>query len=142
MATTVYETTDLVLMDETKIKMRPLKISLLREFMSKFDSITEVATSNEKSMDVLVDCVQIAMKQYAVELSEDRTRLEDVIDLNMVYKIIEVASGIKLDAEGNGIAATDLAGKNQTQPQQNLKYFYSGIGKTMKNQRIVFPCQN
>jgi nitrate reductase NapAB chaperone NapD len=112
MATTVYETTDLTLMDDTKIKMRPLKISLLREFMSKFDTITEVATSNEKSMDVLVDCVQIAMKQYAVELSEDRAKLEDVVDLNMVYKIIEVASGIKLDAEGNGIAATDLAGKN------------------------------
>ena len=37
MATAVYETVDLQLMDGTKIKMRPLKISLLRDFMKKFD---------------------------------------------------------------------------------------------------------
>ena len=112
MATTVYETTDLILMDGTKISMRPLKISLLRKFMKKFDSITEVAASNDQSMDVLVDCVQIAMQQYSVELCEDREKLEDVLDLVMVYKIIEVASGIKLDAEGNETAVTVPVGKN------------------------------
>ena len=112
MATTVYETTDLILMDGTKISMRPLKISLLRKFMKKFDSITEVAASNYQSMDVLVDCVQIAMQQYSVELGEDREKLEDVLDLVMVYKIIEVASGIKLDAEGNETAVTVPVGKN------------------------------
>jgi len=111
MATTVYETTDLILMDGTKISMRPLKISLLRQFMKKFDSITEVAASNDQSMDVLVDCVEIAMQQYSVELAGDREKLEDVLDLVMVYKIIEVASGIKLDAEGNETAATVPVGK-------------------------------
>lgn len=112
MATTIFETTDLILMDGTKISMRPLKISLLRQFMKKFDSITEVAASNDQSMDVLVDCVQIAMQQYSVELGEDREKLEDVLDLVMVYKIIEVASGIKLDAEGNETAVTVPVGKN------------------------------
>ena len=112
MATTIFETTDLILMDGTKISMRPLKISLLRKFMKKFDSITEVAASNDQSMDVLVDCVQIAMQQYSVELGEDREKLEDVLDLVMVYKIIEVASGIKLDAEGNETAVTVPVGKN------------------------------
>ena len=92
--------------------MRPLKISLLRKLMKKFDSITEVAASNDQSMDVLVDCVQIAMQQYSVELGEDREKLEDVLDLVMVYKIIEVASGIKLDAEGNETAVTVQVGKN------------------------------
>jgi hypothetical protein len=112
MATTVYETVDLVLMDGTLIKMRPLKISLLRQFMKKFDSITEVAASNDQSMDVLVDCVEIAMKQYCIELADNREKLEDVVDLVMVYKIIEVASGIKLDAEGNETAVTVPVGKN------------------------------
>jgi hypothetical protein len=105
MATKVYETTDLELMDGTVISMRPLKISLLRDFMKKFDTVADVAESNEKSMDVLVECAQIAMKQYFPELSEDRDRFEDVVDLKMVYKIIEVASGIKLDAEGNEAVA-------------------------------------
>jgi hypothetical protein len=36
MPTTVYETTEIELMDGTKVKMRPLKISLLREFMKTF----------------------------------------------------------------------------------------------------------
>lgn len=101
MATSVYETVNLELMDGTIIEMRPLKISLLREFMKKFDTVVDVADNNEKSMDVLVDCAQIAMKQFLPELSENREKFEDIVDLKMVYKIIEVSSGIKLDAEGN-----------------------------------------
>lgn len=101
MATSVYETVKMKLMDGTEIEMRPLKISLLRDFMKKFDTVVEVATSNVDSMDVLVECAMIAMKQYAPDLSEDREKFEDVADIKMVYKIIEAASGIKLDAEGN-----------------------------------------
>lgn len=111
MATKVYETVELELIDGTKIKMRPLKISLLREFMKKFDTVVEVATSNVDSMDVLVECAIIAMKQYAPEIAEDREKFEDVVDIKMVYKIIEVASGIKLDAEGNDQMAA-LLGQN------------------------------
>jgi len=101
MATAVYETTEVELMDGTKIKMRPLKISLLRDFMKKFGEIAEVSTDNDKSMDILIDCVQIAMKQYSPDKYEDRQELEDVLDLPTVYKIIEAASGVKLDDSGN-----------------------------------------
>jgi hypothetical protein len=111
MATSVYETVELELMDGTKIKMRPLKISLLREFMKKFDTIVDVASSNVESMDVLVDCAMIAMRQYGPEYAEDKEKFEDAADIKMVYKIIEVASGIKLDAEGNDPAA-GLLGTN------------------------------
>jgi hypothetical protein len=43
--------------------------------MLKFDELTSVAEDNEKSMDILMDCVQIAMKQYKPELAEDRDQL-------------------------------------------------------------------
>ena len=105
MATQVYETVDLTLMDGTTISMRPLKISLLREFMKKFDTVVEVASSNVDSMDILVECAMIAMKQYSPDYAEDKEKFEDVADIKMVYKIIEVASGIKLDAEGNDLTA-------------------------------------
>ena len=105
MATSVYESTEIELMDGTTIKMRPLKISLLREFMKTFEKIGEVAESNDQSMDVLMDCVQIAMKQYKPELSESREELEDVMDLPGVYKVIEAAAGIKLDDQGNVLTA-------------------------------------
>jgi hypothetical protein len=104
MATSVYEKSEIELLDGTKITMRPLKISLLREFMKRFEGIAKVADNNDKSMDILMDCVQIAMKQYSPELSTDREKLEDVIDLPSVYKVVEAASGIKFDDEGNAPA--------------------------------------
>jgi len=96
MATTVHEEKEITLIDGTKIKVRPLKISLLRPFMSKFEGIAAVADNNEKSMTLLMECVAIAMKQYKPELSEDMVALEENIDLPTVYKIVEEASGIKL----------------------------------------------
>lgn len=96
MATTVHEPKEIVLIDGTKIKVRPLKISLLRPFMKKFEGIAAVADDNEKSMTLLMECVAIAMQQYKPELAEDLTALEENLDLPTVYKIVEEASGIKL----------------------------------------------
>lgn len=96
MATTVHEGEELTLMDGSKISVRPLKISLLRPFMKEFEAVAAVAEDNEKSMAILINCVQIAMKQYSPELAEDKTKLEDILDLPTVYKIIEAASGVKL----------------------------------------------
>jgi hypothetical protein len=107
MATTTYESQELVLMDGTKISVRPLKISLLRPFMSKFEKVAEVAEDNEKSMTLLIECVEIAMKQYSPELA-DVKKLEEVLDLPTVYKIIEAASGVKLQ-DANALLNTVLA---------------------------------
>lgn len=96
MATTINEEKTIALIDGTEIKVRPLKISLLRPFMDKFELIATVAEDNKKSMDALMECVQIAMKQYKPELSEDLKALEELLDLPTVYKIVEEASGIKL----------------------------------------------
>jgi hypothetical protein len=47
MATSVHESTELTLMDGTKITVRPLKISLLRPFMKQFEQVGLVAEDNE-----------------------------------------------------------------------------------------------
>jgi hypothetical protein len=111
MATSVYETVEIELMDGTKIKMRPLKISLLRDFMKEFQKIGDegIAEDNIKSMDLLLNCATIAMKQFDEELAT-KEKLEDILDLPTVYKIIEVAAGIKLN-DPNALAAA-LAGAN------------------------------
>jgi hypothetical protein len=101
MATTKYEAQKLTLMDGTEISVRPLKISLLRPFMAKFEGVAAVADNNEKSMTLLVECVQIAMKQYKPELAEDIVKLEEVLDLPTVYKIVEAASGTTLAADSD-----------------------------------------
>jgi hypothetical protein len=101
MATTTYETQKLTLMDGTEISVRPLKISLLRPFMAKFEGVAAVADNNEKSMTLLVECVQIAMKQYKPEIADDMDKLEELLDLPTVYKIVEAASGTTLAADSN-----------------------------------------
>ena len=111
MATQVYETSEITLLNGNTITMRPLKISLLRDFMKKFEAIADVANDNDKSMDVLIDCVQIAMKQYSPDLAADKALLEDNLDLPSVYAVIEAASGIKFDDSGNA-RATGILGQN------------------------------
>lgn len=96
MTTTVNETKKVTLLDGTEINVRPLKISLLRDFMKTFEKISDVAEDNDKSMDLLLECVTIALKQYAPELAADAKALEDNLDLPTVYQIVEEASGIKL----------------------------------------------
>jgi len=97
MATTKTEE-QVTLIDGTVLNVRPLKISLLRDFMQKFEGIAKVADDNAKSMDLLIECVQIAMKQYKPELADDRAALEENLDLPTVYKIVEEASGINMSA--------------------------------------------
>jgi inhibitor of KinA sporulation pathway (predicted exonuclease) len=96
MATTVNEEKTVTLIDGTKVKVRPLKISLLRPFMKKFEGVAAVAEDNEKSMNILMECIQIAMQQYKPEIAEDLAALEENMDLPTVYQIIEEASGVKL----------------------------------------------
>jgi hypothetical protein len=96
MATTIHEADAVKLLDGTEITIRPLKISLLRKFMKKFEGIQAVAEDNDKSMTLLLECVQVAMEQYKPELATDLEALEDNIDLPTVYKIVEAASGVKL----------------------------------------------
>ena len=108
MATTVHEGEELTLKDGSVIKVRPLKISLLRPFMKKFEQVAAVAEDNEKSMTLLIECVQIAMEQYSPDLAKDLKSLEDILDLPTVYKVIEAASGVKL-TDANSLLNTVLA---------------------------------
>jgi inhibitor of KinA sporulation pathway (predicted exonuclease) len=96
MAKTVNEEKTIELLNGETIQIRPLKVSLLRSFMKKFEEIQDTTTDNDKSITVLMECVQIAMKQYKPELAEDMEALEEMLDLPSVYRIVEEASGVRL----------------------------------------------
>lgn len=100
MATNVNEEKTVKLLNGEDITIRPLKISLLREFMKKFEKLSEVADNNDKSISLLIECVQIAMKQYSPELAGDIKALEDILDLPTVYAIVQEASGVDISAAG------------------------------------------
>ena len=104
MSTIINEAKKVTLLDGTEIEIRPLKISLLRDFMKSFEQIAGVAEDNDKSMNLLLECVTIAFKQFAPELAADPKALEDLLDLPTVYKVVEEASGIPMGYGVGGVA--------------------------------------
>ena len=97
MATQIIEITKVTLDDGRVLECKPLKIKYLRKFMSKIAELSDIeATDNTGSLDVLLDCCEIAISQYVKEgISKDI--LEEILDLPQMYRIIEGASGIVLD---------------------------------------------
>ena len=93
MATKVFNTSDIILLNDKIISCSPLKIKYMREFMDIFVLI-ENSKNDEESIDILLECCKVCMKQYSPELF---LNLDDHIDLNTLYKIIEIAAGIKFN---------------------------------------------
>ena len=97
MATTVYETKTISLIDETVIELRPLKIKHLRNFMKYFDVI-KYANGDEESIKILSYCALIALSsQYPIISTIEE--LEDSVDLPTVYEILDITAGIKVNPD-------------------------------------------
>lgn len=97
MATKIYETSTITLVDGTEVFLMPLKLKFLRGFMDAFELVKE-AKDDYDAIAYLSECARIAMQQYypKIQTIED---LEDNIDLPTVYKILDVAAGIKVDKD-------------------------------------------
>jgi hypothetical protein len=93
MATEVYNKANIYLIDGTELEIIPLKIKYLREFMVEFEGVKD-ASDDDSAIEVLVKCVGICMKQYCPEIFES---VEDNVDLPTIYKIIDIAAGIKIN---------------------------------------------
>lgn len=95
MATKIYDTKKISLVDDRVIVAAPLKIKYLREFLETFETIKQAKTDDE-SISILAQCALIAMQQYcpSIKTIED---LEDSLDLPTIYDVIDVAAGIKIN---------------------------------------------
>jgi hypothetical protein len=93
----VYDSDKIYLIDGTEINLIPLKIKYLREFMKAFE-LVKTANNDEEAVIFLSNCAAIAMKQYypAIATISD---LEDNINLPGIYKVLEIAAGIKIDGK-------------------------------------------
>jgi hypothetical protein len=94
MATKVYETKYITLLDNASICLTPLKIKYLREFMVEFEKLRD-ATSNEETIEQLAYCALICMKQFRPDIVS-LEQLEDITDIELLYDIIEFSAGVKL----------------------------------------------
>jgi hypothetical protein len=95
MATETYESKNITLIDGTELTLVPLKIKYLREFMEAFE-LVKTANDDEEAIIFLSNCAAIAMKQYYPKISTI-SELEDSVDLPTIYKILDIAAGIKID---------------------------------------------
>ena len=95
MATTIYKSANIQLVDGTELYITPLKIKYLRQFMDKFDQIKDADKNGKDPNRLLMESVVIAMKQYhpSIKTVED---LEDSIDMQTLYDFLEASAGIKL----------------------------------------------
>lgn len=132
MATTVYEEVDITLQDKTDVVLKPLPIAQLRRFMAAWKEMAHLKgeTDEEKeeySFTVFVNCAGIALENQFLALEkftetrgkgkdplskEYRDYLENVLDMDTIYKVMEVCGGLKLN-DPNLMAALDAAAGNQ-----------------------------
>lgn len=97
MATRVYETETITLIDGRSIELKPLKIKYLRQFMEVF-SLLPNAKNDDEAIMVLVECAAVSMRQFCPEIASSFD-VEDNLDIKMIYKVLDHAAGIKINAE-------------------------------------------
>ena len=92
MATKVFKTSQIELLNGQVLECSPLKIKYMREFMDIFIGM-ESSKNDDESIEILLECSRVCMKQYNPGLFLD---LEEHVDLNTLYDIVEIAAGIKI----------------------------------------------
>jgi hypothetical protein len=100
MATTVYQTKNVTLIDGTEIEIIPLKIKYLREFMEAFEYVKN-AKNDDEAIEFLVECVRISMKQFYPKISKTKSDIEDSFDMPAIYTILDISAGIKINQKSD-----------------------------------------
>lgn len=114
MATRVYNVEQITLQDDTEVTLKPLAIGRLRRFMEAWALITDLKEGDD-GFDVFINCCGIALEENfkgkfdALKASEKdkeegeflapdyKEYLLETLDLETIYKILEVTGGIKLN---------------------------------------------
>jgi hypothetical protein len=134
-ATRVYDEVDITLQDDTELTLRPLPIGPLRRFMDAWKKFGEVE-DEDGGMDVFINCAGIALERDFKKLgkfdslkatekeraegeflsAEYKEYLEDTLDLDTIYKVLDVCGGLKLNQDPKAMTEAqemlDQAGRN------------------------------
>jgi hypothetical protein len=98
MATTVYNTKNIILQDGVEIELAPLKIKYLRQLMDIFDDVRN-AKGDLEAIIALSKCARVCMKQFRPEITESQEMLEEYVDLQNIYDILDITAGIKINEQ-------------------------------------------
>ena len=106
MATTVYSIEEIELYDESVVKLRPLPIKYLKEFMKKLQNMETVKT-DEEGLDQLVELAAFCLN--SLDKDNPREDFDEVLDLETAYRVVEVCGGVKLNDPNLIAAAQEIA---------------------------------
>ena len=108
MAKTVYDSVDITLQDGREVTLVPLAIGRLRRFMKEWGEFANIKDEDD-AYDIYINCCGIALEKAVAEdfevtkdsekvlTDEYREYLEDVLDIDTIYKILEITGGLKLN---------------------------------------------
>lgn len=112
MAKEAYDKYPLLLGDGTEVVLIPLNISRLKRFMTAFAAMREIDSEKDElgSFDVYVNCAGICLepdlkgnfeevkgKDGEVLSDEYREYLEETLDMETIFKVLEICAGMKLN---------------------------------------------
>jgi len=119
LATEVYKKKEITLQDGTDVLLRPLPIARLRRFMKAWESIGDIdEKKGEDGFTVLISCAGISLEDTFKKLGkfdsgtrpsaeeqekgkfltdEYREYLEEVLDIETIYEILDICGDLKLN---------------------------------------------
>lgn len=116
MATKVYTEEEISLQDDTEVTLRPSPIGRLRRIMAEWKKMGEVQDDDE-TFNIWVNCCGIALEKELGDKFENQTAadpqkkedkgevlskpyrdyLAETLDMETIYKVMEVCAGMKLN---------------------------------------------
>ena len=130
----IYETDIVYDVYDNPIEVSPLKLKYYKKFMGLYLTLREKTKDQDETIDVLSECVCIAMQQYMPNKYKDYLDIQDNFDLDNIYKIIDMAAGIeksKKDIKKEDLEKIDdrTSWEDMDIAKLELELFLTGIWK-------------
>jgi hypothetical protein len=118
MATAVYDVLEVELQDGSTVELKPLPIKALKKFMKKVDELGGT-DDQEKFIDICLDAAIICLAKQKPEFVGDEgvDLASEALDMETVYKILDVCGGVKLNDPKLMEAALEMAKAQQAAGQ-------------------------
>ena len=126
MATTIYKSEIIQLLDGTSVEIVPLKIKYLREFMKAFENV-KITKNDDEAIAALVECVRVCMKQYYPSISGSVEDIEENIDMPTVYSVLDISAGIRINKKSEEPVKTQAVESGSTWEDLDLAKLESEV---------------
>lgn len=107
MATTVYTTEEIKLQDGTVVNLKPLNLKGVRifqkqlkeynEYLSKLATDESTEPDEDATIDMFKEMTKTCLRLEAPELVANDDAFEEALDVDTIFKILEVCAGIKFN---------------------------------------------